>query len=80
MEYTYHTTTKLDSVTYSILKPLTLVKNNNMHGNLITICTGTCDTDKLQLDCGTDKCLDYLHICNGIVDCQHGTDEKNCGK
>ena len=51
-----------------------------MYGNLVTTCTVTCDTDKLQLDCGADKCLDYPNICNGIVDCQNGTDERNCGE
>ena len=51
-----------------------------MHGNLVNICTVTCDTDKLQLHCGAGKCLDYPHICNGIVDCKNGTDEEHCGK
>ena len=47
--------------------------------NFVITFTVSCDTDKLQLDCGNEKCLEYRFGCNGFVDCQNGTDEQNCG-
>ncbi|XP_063697849.1 uncharacterized protein LOC134828792 [Culicoides brevitarsis] len=37
---------------------------------------GRCGNDTIH--CGDTRCMSRLHVCNGIIDCPWGQDERNC--
>lgn len=33
-----------------------------------------------EIHCGENKCMTQSHVCDGVLDCPWGQDERNCRK
>lgn len=33
-----------------------------------------------QIYCGEKRCMSQMHVCDGVINCPYGQDERNCGK
>ena len=52
----------------------------NTEGDHFVCCSGEWKCSRNRAKCPEGRCIYKKRVCDGITDCDDGSDERNCGK